>query len=61
MPPLHYLRAAGPDAQHKPAMPEMFCRLMADMASIAGVRAPSCAMPVARRIRSVLAAIAARA
>jgi len=31
----------------------------ADMASIAGVRAPSCAMPVARRTRSVRAAMAA--
>ena len=39
--------------------PDMCCRLIADMASIAGVRAPSCAMPVARRTRRVLAAIAA--
>ncbi len=39
--------------------PEMCCRLIADMASIAGVRAPSCAIPVARRTRSVRAAIAA--
>ncbi len=39
--------------------PEMCCTLIADMASIAGVRAPSCAIPVARRTRSVRAAIAA--
>ena len=39
--------------------PEMCCRLIADMASIAGVRAPSCAIPVARRTRFVRAAIAA--
>ena len=38
---------------------EIACTLIADIASIAGVRAPSCAMPVARRTRSVTAAIAA--
>ena len=38
---------------------EIFWRPIADIASIAGVRAPSCAIPVARRTRSVLAAIAA--
>ena len=39
--------------------PDSACRLIADMASIAGVRGPSCAIAVPSRIRDVRAAMAA--
>jgi hypothetical protein len=56
MPALHDLRSAGTDPEHE--RPSDSARSdCADMASIAGVRAPSCTIPVASRIREVQAAM----
>lgn len=37
--------------------PDIFCRARADIANMAGERAPSCTTPVASRTRSVIAAM----